>query len=109
MRGHFANGDAFIAFLGMDLRAKDSGKKNSPRHLSKKGDTELRRLAHNAAMAACRSATWKPYYESYLVRGLAKTQALVILARKLCRVAFALMKNQSEYQPNLRLQGSPAT
>ncbi|VVP73570.1 hypothetical protein PS928_00021 [Pseudomonas fluorescens] len=38
-----------------------------------------------------------------------KTQALVILARKLCRVAFALMKNQSEYQPNLRLQGSPAT
>lgn len=25
------------------------------------------------------------------------------------RVAFALMKNQSEYQPDLRLQGSPAT
>ena len=109
MRGHFANGDAFIAFLGMDLRAKDSGKKNGPRHLSKKGDTELRRLAHNAAMAACRSPIWKPFYESYLARGLAKTQALVILARKLCRVAFALMKNQSEYQPNLRLQGSPAT
>lgn len=109
MRGEFASGDAFIAFLGMDLRPKDSGKKNSPRHLSKKGDTELRRLAHNAAMAACRSATWKPFYESYLARGLAKTQALVILARKLCRVAFALMKNRSEYQPNLRLQGSPAT
>jgi transposase len=109
MRGHFASGDAFIAFLGMDLRAKDSGKKNGPRHLSKKGDTELRRLAHNAAMAACRSPVWKPFYESYLARGLAKTQALVILARKLCRVAFALMKNQSEYQPNLKLQGSPAT
>lgn len=109
MRGHFASGDAFIAFLGMDLRPKDSGKKNSPRHLSKKGDTELRRLAHNAAMAACRSPTWRPFYESYLARGLAKTQALVILARKLCRVAFSLMKNQSEYQPNLRLQGSPAT
>jgi transposase len=109
MRGQFASGDAFIAFLGMDLRAKDSGKKNGPRHLSKKGDAELRRLAHNAAMAACRSPVWRPYYESYLARGLAKTQALVILARKLCRVAFALMKNQSEYQPNLKLQGSPAT
>ena len=109
MRGHFASADAFIAFLGMDLRAKDSGKKHSPRHLSKKGDGELRRLAHNAAMAACRSPVWKPFYESYLARGLARTQALVILARKLCRVAFALMKNQSEYQPNLRLQGSPAT
>lgn len=109
MRGEFANGDAFIAFLGMDLRPKDSGKKNGTRRLSKKGDSELRRLAHNAAMAACRSATWKPFYESYLARGLAKTQALVILARKLCRVAFALMKNQSEYQPNLRSQGCPAT
>lgn len=109
MRGEFANGDAFIAFLGMDLRPKDSGKKNGTRRLSKKGDSELRRLAHNAAMAACRSATWKPFYESYLARGLAKTQALVILARKLCRVAFALMKNQSEYQPDLRSQGCPAT
>lgn len=109
MRGDFASADAFIAFLGMDLRAKDSGKKHSPRHLSKKGDGELRRLAHNAAMAACRSPVWKPFYESYLARGLARTQALVILARKLCRVAFALMKNQSEYQPNVRLQGSPAT
>ena len=35
MRGQFANGDAFIAFLGMDLRPKDSGKKAGPRHLSK--------------------------------------------------------------------------
>lgn len=109
MRGEFANGDAFIAFLGMDLRPKDSGKKNGTRRLSKKGDSELRRLAHNAAMAASRSTTWKPFYESYLARGLAKTQALVILARKLCRVAFALMKNQSEYQPDLRSQGCPAT
>lgn len=109
MRGAFASGDAFIAFLGMDLRPKDSGKKHSPRHLSKKGDGELRRLAHTAAMAACRSPAWKPLYESYLARGLARTQALVILARKLCRVAFALMKNQSEYQPNLRLQDLPAT
>nr|HDS0983021.1 IS110 family transposase [Pseudomonas putida] len=29
--------------------------------------------------------------------GKATTQALVILARKLARVAFALMKNQDEY------------
>jgi transposase len=92
-------GVAFIAFLGMDLTVDDSGKKNGPRHLTKKGDPEVRRLAYNAAMAACRSAKWKPFYESYLARGFSKTQALVALARKLCRVAFALMKNQSEYHP----------
>jgi transposase len=99
MRGDFANSDAFIAFLGMDLTVDDSGKKNGPRYLTKKGDPEVRRLAYNAAMAACRSVKWKPFYESYLARGFSKTQALVALARKLCRVAFALMKNQSEYQP----------
>ena len=99
MRGDFANSDAFIAFLGMDLTVDDSGKKNGPRYLTKKGDPEVRRLAYNAAMAACRSAKWKPFYESYLARGFSKTQALVALARKLCRVAFALMKNQSEYHP----------
>ena len=99
MRGDFANGDAFIAFLGMDLTVDDSGKKNGPRYLTKKGDPEIRRLAYNAAMAACRSAKWKPFYEAYLARGFSKTQALVALARKLCRVAFALMKNQSEYRP----------
>jgi transposase len=99
MRGDFANSDAFIAFLGMDLTVDDSGKKNGPRYLTKKGDPEVRRLAYNAAMAACRSAKWKPFYESYLARGFSKTQALVALARKLCRVAFALMKNQSEYRP----------
>jgi len=97
MRGDFANSDAFIAFLGMDLAVDDSGKKSGLRHLTKKGDPEVRRLAYNAAMAACRSPKWKPFYESYLARGFSKTQALVALARKLCRVAFALMKNQSEY------------
>ncbi|WP_150659152.1 IS110 family transposase, partial [Pseudomonas fluorescens] len=38
MRGDFANSDAFIAFLGMDLTVDDSGKKNGPRYLTKKGD-----------------------------------------------------------------------
>ena len=107
MRGHFANGDAFIAFLGMDLRAKDSGKKNGPRHLPKKGDTELRRLAHNAAMAACRSATWKPYYESYLARGLAKTQALVILARKLCRGGIRTHEKRKRIPAEFKAAGFP--
>lgn len=98
MRGEFANSNAFIAFLGMDLTVDDSGKKRGTRFLSKKGDPEIRRLTYNAAMAACRSAKWKPFYESYLARGFSKTQALVALARKLCRVAFALMKNQGEYR-----------
>lgn len=100
-RGRFARSDAFIAFLGLDVRVRDSGQRRGRRKLTKQGDPELRRLLYLAAMQASRSTTWRAFYQRYLDRGMAKTQALVILARKLARVAFALLKNQTEYQPKI--------
>ncbi|AUA31325.1 IS110 family transposase [Pseudomonas sp. SGAir0191] len=97
VRGEFKSSDSYIAFLGMDLRVSDSGQKNGRRRLTKRGCSEIRRLLHNAAMAASRSAAWKELYEKQRTAGKATTQALVILARKLARVAFALMRNQDEY------------
>ncbi|WP_180700271.1 transposase, partial [Pseudomonas crudilactis] len=76
-----------------------SGKKKGRRCLTKRGDSEARRLLHNAAMAASRTSAWKGFYEALRERGLSTTQALVALARKLARVVFALLKNQSEYSP----------
>ena len=108
-RGSFKNSDAFIAFLGLDVRVRDSGQLRGKRKLTKKGDPELRRLLFLAAMQASRSETWRPFYQRYLDRGLAKIQALVILARKLARVAFALLKNQSEYQPKSHAGGCVRT
>jgi transposase len=99
LRGDFKSSDAFIAFLGLDVRVKDSGKHAGKRRLSKKGDSEVRRLLHCAAMTASRNPRWRPLYESYLARGLAKIQALVILSRKLARIAFTLMKQETDYQP----------
>jgi transposase len=100
-RGEFRNADAFIAFLGMDLRVSKSGQKDGRRSLTKRGDPEARRLLHNAAMSASRTAAWKAFYEEQRTRGFSTTQALVILARKLARVVFALLKGQSEYQPKV--------
>lgn len=104
-RGAFRSSDAFVAFLGLDVEARDSGDKRGKRRLSKKGPSQLRRLLHNAAMTAARSATWRPYYQRHLDRGLSKIQALVALARKLARVAFALMKSGADYLP----RNSPET
>lgn len=98
-RGAFHSSDAFVAFLGLDVRVRDSGQLRGRRRLTKKGNPELRRLLFLAAMQAARSRSWKGFYQRHLDRGFAKVQALVILARKLARVAFALLKNQSEYQP----------
>lgn len=98
-RGRFSSSDAFVAFMGMDVRVRDSGTKKGKRKLTKKGDPELRRLLYMAAMTASRSAVWQPFYQRCLDRGLSRIQALVALARKLARVAFALIKNQSNYVP----------
>lgn len=97
-RGEFKNSDAFIAFLGMDLRVAQSGQKKGLSKLTKRGDPEARRLLHNAAMSARRTSAWKAFYEAQRARGFSTTQALVMLARKLARLAFALLKSGSEYQ-----------
>jgi len=98
-RGTFRSSDAFIAFLGLDVRVRDSGKKRGKRCLTKQGDPELRRLLYLAAMQAKRQPAWQAFYQRYLDRGLSHVQALTILGRKLARVAFAILKNQSEYIP----------
>lgn len=98
-RGDFRHSDAFIAFLGLDVRVRDSGTKRGRRCLTKQGDPELRRLLYLAAMQAKRQPVWQGFYQRYLDRGLAAIQVFNILARKLARVAFSLMRNQTTYVP----------
>jgi transposase len=97
-RAPFRNADAFIAFLGLDVRVRDSGRHRGRRKLTKRGDPELRRLLFNAARAGARTSTWQAYYERLRARGLSTTAACVALARKIARVAFALLRDRSEYR-----------
>ena len=100
-RAHFANSDAFVAFLGLDVRVRDSGTHRGRRKLTKRGDPELRRLLYLAAMQASRQPAWAGYYRRCLERGLQPVQAFNALARKLARVAFAVMKNETDYVPRI--------
>lgn len=100
-RRQFDSGDAAVAYVGIDPRAKDSGKSRGRRRLTKRGPPEIRRLLHTAAMAASKSQLWRPIYQRYLDRGFAKTEVLVILARKLMRIAYSMVKNKSTFNPKL--------
>ncbi len=91
------------------MRVRDSGRSRGRRKLTKQGDPELRRLPFLAAMGAARTETWRPYYERHLARGRSKIEALVILARKLARVAFALLRNETDYQPERVREACMAT
>ena len=99
-KGRFTRTDAFVAFLGMDVIARDSGTFRGKRKLSKKGDVETRRLLYNAASSAARHGACKVYYEHHLARGKQRTQVLIMIARKLIRIAFCLLKNHSHYDPD---------
>lgn len=74
---YFRNDDAFIAFMGMDVRVRDTGLYRGRRKLSKKGDPQLRRLLFNAAMQRRRNAHWEPYYLALRERGLSCSAPLV--------------------------------
>jgi transposase len=93
--------DAVIAFTGLDPRPNDSGKKTGQRRLSKRGWPEIRRLMYAAAMSAARTKTWRGFYQAQRGKGLSTTAALVVLARKLLRVAFSLFKKQVQFDAGL--------
>jgi transposase len=95
--------DAFVAFVGLDPRPDDSGKKSGRRRLSKRGDPELRRLLYVAAMSATRTRAWKPLYQRALARGLSRIEALVILARHIARTAWSIHTHKTDFDP-VRLQ-----
>lgn len=89
----FCSCDALVAYSGLDPRANDSGRSRGRRRLSKRGDPALRHQMFMAAMSACRSSTFAATYQALRARGLKSTEALVVLARKLLRIAFAVWRS----------------
>lgn len=97
----FTNADALVAFCGLDPRAVDSGTKRGRRRLTKRGPALLRRQLWLAAFAGTRTAALKPIYEQLRKKGFASTEAVVILARKLLRIAFAIWRSNHGFKQEL--------
>lgn len=88
----FSSADALVAYSGMDPRPCDSGTKRGRRRLTKRGPAELRRQVYLMGLAASHSKLLQPLYRRLRARGLASTEAVIVLGRKLLRVAFAVWK-----------------
>ncbi len=97
-RGAFAGADAFVAFLGLDIRVRESGKFKGQRKLTKRGEAEIRRLLYCAAQPARSYPLFDVFYQHQLNKGLSKIAAKVVLARKLARIAFTLLTNQQSFK-----------
>ena len=83
---------------GLDLFEISSGKHLGQRRISKRGRSLLRKLLFYAALnMVSRPGMMRQTYESYLERGMLKMKALVAIARKLLRIIFALVRDQTDY------------
>jgi transposase len=97
----FSHSDQFVAYCGLDVRIRQSGKKNGQLGLSKQGEAELRRLLYLAAQASLRAkgSPFKAQYERERAKGLSSTAALCAVARKIARLAWSLVHHGSSYDP----------
>jgi transposase len=98
-RTPFANSDAVVAAYGMDPRPKESGNQVGKRRLTKQGNSEDRRLIYLAAQAAAKTQQFAPMYRALRDKGFATTEAIVIIARKLLRIAFAVWTTGQPFDP----------
>jgi transposase len=95
----FSRSDSVVAFTGLDPRAKDSGKKRGERHITKNGPRHLRRTIWLCGFSASHSKLFKPYYQALRARGISTTEAIMILGRKILRIAWAIWTSNQPFDP----------
>jgi len=95
----FSHPDQFVAYVGLDITVRESGKKKGKREVSQRGDAELRRLLYLAAQSnlRCKQSPFKDQYAREKAKGLTHTGAVCAVARKLAKVCWSLVKHGGEY------------
>lgn len=95
----FQRSDQVVAYAGLDVTVRESGKWKGQRKLSKRGSGELRRTLYLAAMRCVRRAdsAFGAYYQALSTRGLKGNAALVAVMRKMLVVAYHLLKSGDTY------------
>lgn len=93
----FASSDALVAYSGYDPRPADSGRKRGKRKLTKAGPGYLRKQWFMVGFSAARAKALQPMYQALLARGLATTEAAVVLGRKLLRAAYGVWKTKRPF------------
>ena len=100
----FANGRQFAASLGLTPRQHSSGGKDRLLGISKRGDAYLRTLMVHGARSALRTAKSKEDRLSQWAVRLAERShpnvAAIALANKTARMAWAMLRHGTDYQPN---------
>ena len=98
----FASPSKLFAYAGLDATVSQSGTRagTAGAHVSKRGSSYLRwALVQAADHARRRDPYFGDYYEAKRAQGKHHYVALIAVARKLCAVFLALMREGRPYEP----------
>src|SRR5260221_5346111 len=93
--------DQVVAYVGLDLQVKQSGKWKGQTKLSKRGSGRVRRILYLAALRSIHleASPFGAYYQRLVARGMKKGMALVAVMRKMLIVAAHLIQTEESYEP----------
>jgi transposase len=97
----FQRVDQVVAYVGLDLEVKQSGKWKGQLKLSKRGSGRVRRILYMAAMRSITlpASSFGAYYRRLVARGLKARDALMAVMRKMLVVAYHLLLTNETYDP----------
>jgi transposase len=105
--GQYHKGRQMAASLGLTPRQWSSGDKHRLLGISKRGDVYLRTLLIHGARAVVSQAKHRDDRLSRWVTGIAQRRhpnvAAVALANKTARMAWAMLRNESDYDPDFAI------
>jgi transposase len=88
----------WIAFVGFDVSVRESGTWKGRGKLSKRGFSYLRKRLFSAGWgAAMNHPSFRAYYDRLKEEGSSHREAIVIIARKLLRILFAVLKTGTPF------------
>jgi transposase len=101
----FTTQSEIAKLAGLDLYEVSSGKRQGQRRISKRGRSLLRKILYYAAMQTIRkNGIMHDYYQRLIGRGMKSMMALVAVSRKLLRIIFAIVRDDTEFILNHELQ-----
>ncbi|QQX85616.1 IS110 family transposase [Cupriavidus necator] len=96
----FRSGRAFAASLGLVPAQSGTGGNVHLGHISKRGDSYLRRLLIHGARVVLTRSRHPPAWAEALLARRPKNVVIVALANKMARAAWALLAHGRQYDPN---------
>jgi transposase len=105
----FQRADQVVAYAGLDLQVRQSGKWKGETKLTKRGSGRLRRLLYMTAVRCTRlqDSAFGHYYQRLVARGMKKMEALMAVMRKILLVAYRLLRTGETYDP-MKVCAAPA-